>query len=169
MTAPIEQKWVELLQQRRIAAVSTLRADGTIQMSAAWYLFEDGRFLLAIPADSAKARNLRDRPSASILVDARTAGREKGVTASGTVTLLEGDAARPIIQRVQSAFVSDEALGDPLIGPVFEDFHQTALILDPQRWSHWDMEELDHVHLGGRLLAESLMRPLATEAPPLST
>jgi PPOX class probable F420-dependent enzyme len=168
MPAPIDQKWIDLLQQRRVAAISTLRADGTIQMSAAWYLFEDGRFLLAIPTDSAKATNLRARPTASILVDARVAGREKGVAATGTATLLEGDEARPIIQRLQSAFITDGALNDPVIGGAFDGFHQAALIIDPERWSHWDMEQLDRDYLGGRLLAGSLLHPLADE-PPLLT
>jgi len=168
MPAPIDQKWIDLLQQRRIAAISTLRPDNTIQMSAAWYLYEDGHFLLAIPTNSAKATNLRQRPTASILVDARVAGREKGIAATGTATLLEGDQARPIIQRLQSTFITQKALDDPTIGPAFDGFHQTALILEPERWSHWDMEELDRDHLGGRLQAQSLLHPLDEAPPPLT-
>jgi hypothetical protein len=169
MPTPLDHKWITLLQQRRIAAISTLRPDNTIQMSAAWYLFEDGRFLLAIPTNSAKAINIRERPTASILVDARIAGREKGIAATGTATLLDGDEARPIIQRLQSTFITEQALNDPVIAGAFDGFHQTALILDPERWSHWDMEALDQAYLGGRLLAESPLRRLDDQPPPLAT
>lgn len=167
MTTPIDQKWIDLLQQRRVAAVSTLRADGTIQMSAAWYLFEDGRFLLAVPSESAKVKNIRRNPTASILVDARTAGREKGVSVTGTATIIEGADAQPVIERIHAAFVDDEALRDPVMSQAFAELHEAVLVLDPERWSHWDMEELDQLYFGGRFLADSLIRPLADEAPPL--
>jgi hypothetical protein len=38
----------EFLQGRHIAAIATENADGTIHLTAVWYLFEDGHLFVAV-------------------------------------------------------------------------------------------------------------------------
>ena len=55
----------EILRGRYIATLGTENADGTIHLTAVWYLFEDGYLFVATSSKSRKARNLAARPKAS--------------------------------------------------------------------------------------------------------
>jgi len=60
-----------ILGGRYIATLGTENADGTIHLTAVWYLFEHGYFSVATSSKSRKARNLAARPKASLMVDVR--------------------------------------------------------------------------------------------------
>ncbi len=78
-----QEKLQELLQGRHIATLATENDDGSIYLTAVWYLFEKDHFYISTFSASRKARNAAARPLASIMVDVRRAGQERGVTASG--------------------------------------------------------------------------------------
>jgi len=59
----------EFLQGSRHAVVSTLRRDGTAQLSPVWYLYEGGLVYIFVPVDSVKHRNLRRDPRISLCID----------------------------------------------------------------------------------------------------
>jgi PPOX class probable F420-dependent enzyme len=141
----------EFLRGRYIATIATENADGTIHLTAVWYLFEDGHLFVATSSKTRKGRNVAARPKASLMVDARTPGRERGVTATGTVKLISGRESQEINQRIHTRYLSAAALSDPHVGPVFASFDDVTIQLTPASWITWDMAVLDAQALGGRL------------------
>ena len=99
-TERLDPTFQELLRGRYIATFGTENSDGSIHLTAVWYLFEDGCLFVATSSKTRKARNLAARPKASLMVDARKPGAERGVTASGQVELISGDRAQEINRRV---------------------------------------------------------------------
>jgi PPOX class probable F420-dependent enzyme len=140
-----------ILRGRYIATLGTENADGTIHLTAVWYLFEDGYLSVATSSKSRKARNLAARPKASLMVDVRKPGAERGVTAVGTVDLISGKESQEINRRIHSRYMSAEAMSDPHVGPVFASFDDVTVRITPVSWNSWDMAVLDAQALGGRL------------------
>jgi len=147
----LDAKFQEFLQGRYIATMASENGDGSIHLIAVWYLFEHGRIFVATSSKSQKARNLAARPKASLMVDARTPGKERGVTATGTVELVSGRQSQEINHRIHSRYLSAEALSDPHVGPVLASFDDVTIRLTPASWITWDMAALDAQAFGGRL------------------
>ena len=141
----------ELLKKRLISTLGTENADGSIHLTAVWYLYEDGCLFVATSTKTRKFRNVSARPRASLMVDMRKPGTERGVTATGTVELISGDRAREINQRLHRRYLSSEAMSDPQIGPVFAAFDDVTIKLTPASWFGWDMAALDAQAFGGKL------------------
>jgi PPOX class probable F420-dependent enzyme len=141
----------ELMRGRHIAALGTENADGSIHLTAVWYLFEAGSLYVATSSKTQKARNVAARPRASLMVDSRKPGAERGVTATGKVEVISGNQSQEINRRIHSRYLSTAAMSDPHIGPVFASFDDVTLRLTPVSWITWDMAVLDAQALGGRL------------------
>ena len=108
-----------------------------------WYLFEDGCLFIATSSKTRKARNVVARPKASLMVDARKPGTERGVTAAGRVELISGGESHEINRRLHSRYLSAAAMSDPQVGPVFASFDDVTIRLTPVSWIAWDMAVLD--------------------------
>jgi PPOX class probable F420-dependent enzyme len=141
----------EILQGRYIATLGTENADGTIQLTAVWFLFEDGHLFVATSSKSRKARNLAARPKATLMVDVRKPGTERGVTAAGKADLISGEQSQEINRRIHRRYMSPAALADPHVGNVFASFDDVTLRITPVSWTSWDMSVLDAQAFGGRL------------------
>jgi PPOX class probable F420-dependent enzyme len=141
----------ELLRGRFIATLGTENGDGTIHLTAVWYLFESGSLYIATSSKTQKARNVTARPKASLMVDSRKPGRERGVTGAGKVELISGEQSQEINRRIHSRYMSAAAISDPHVGPVFASFDDVTIRLTPISWITWDMAVLDAQALGGRL------------------
>jgi len=150
-TQTLDATLQEFLRGRYIATLGTENEDGTIHLTAVWYLFESGCLFVATSSKSRKARNLAARPKASLMVDLRKPGTERGVTAAGRVEVISGDQSREINLRIHSRYLSAGALSDPHVGPVFASFDDVTIRLTPVSWTTWDMAVLDAQALGGRL------------------
>jgi PPOX class probable F420-dependent enzyme len=150
-TQTLDPAFQELLRGRNIATLGTENADGTIHLTAVWYLFESGSLFVATYSKSRKARNVTARPKASLMVDVRKPGSERGVTSTGKVEVISGDQSQEINRRIHSRYMSAAALSDPNIGPVFASFDDVTIRLTPASWITWDMAVLDAQALGGRL------------------
>ncbi|MGB7025556.1 MAG: pyridoxamine 5'-phosphate oxidase family protein [Candidatus Acidiferrales bacterium] len=150
-TRTLEQNFQNFLQGRYIATLGTENADGTTHLTAVWYLFDAGRIFIGTSSKSRKARNAMERPRASLMVDARKPGKERGVTAAATVDVISGDASREINRRILSRYMSAAAMSDPQVEPVFASFDDVTLRLTPVSWTSWDMAVLDAQAFGGRL------------------
>ena len=74
------------------AVLATNRRDGAPHISPIWYLYEDGRFLISIGANSVKARNIRRDPRVSLCIDQGHPGGW-AVTVDGTAALIEEESA----------------------------------------------------------------------------
>jgi PPOX class probable F420-dependent enzyme len=147
----LEPKLQELLRGRYIATLATENADGSIQLTAVWYLFEDGNLFVATAGKSRKARNIVARGKASLMVDVRKPGAERGVNGAGKAELISGEASREINRRIHQRYLSAEAIADPGIGAVFESFDDITIKITPGSWISWDMATLDAQAFGGRL------------------
>jgi PPOX class probable F420-dependent enzyme len=147
----LDPAFQQMLQRRFIATLGTTNAGGSIHLTAVWYLFEDGRLYVATSSKSRKARNVAAQPKASLMVDARKPGSERGVTAAGRADLLSGDQSREINRRIHTRYLSAAAMADPQIEPVFASFDDVTLRLTPESWFTWDMATLDAQAFGGRL------------------
>jgi len=141
----------EFLQGRYIAALGTENADGTIHLTAVWYLFEEGSLFVATSSKSRKARNVAARPKASWVVDTRKPGTERGVTAAAKAELISGNQSRELNCRIHSRYMSPAAISDPHVDAVLASFDDVTIRLTPVSWTAWDMTLLDAQAFGGRL------------------
>ncbi len=137
-TQTLDPTLQEFLRGRYIATLGTENADGTIHLTAVWYLFEDGYLFVATSSKSRKVRNITARPKASLMVDVRKSGAERGVNAAGRAELISGDQSCEINRRIHSRYM-------------FASFDDVTIRLTAISWTAWDMAVLDAQVLGGRL------------------
>jgi PPOX class probable F420-dependent enzyme len=150
-TQTLDPAFQDILRGRYIATLGTENADGTMHLTAVWYLYEDGYLYVATSSKSRKARNLAARPKASLMVDVRKPAAERGVSASGKVDLVSGDQSRGINRRIHPRYISAAAMSDPRIEPVFASFDDVTVRITAVSWTTWDMTVLDAQAFGGRL------------------
>jgi general stress protein 26 len=150
-TQTLDRAFLELLEGRYIATLATESPDASIYLTAVWYLYESGSLFVATSSRSRKARNLLERPKASLMVDVRKPGAERGVTAAGIVELISGKPSQEITRRIHSRYLSAAAISDPGIGPVFASIDDVTIKLTPKSWTVWDMKGLDAQVFAGRL------------------
>jgi PPOX class probable F420-dependent enzyme len=150
-TQTLDPTLQEFLRGRHIATLGTENPDGSIHLTAVWYLFEAGSLFVATSSRTQKSRNVTARPKASLMVDARKPGTERGVTAAGKVEVISGALSQEINRRIHSRYLSAAALSDPHIGPVFAAFDDVTIRLTPASWISWDMATLDAQAFAGRL------------------
>ena len=133
MPAQLDPAFRELLQRRLIATLGTTSADGSIHLTAVWFLFENDSLFVATSSKSKKARNILASRKASLMIDARKPGSERGVSASGTAELISGDQSKEMNRRVHSRYMSAAAMADPGIEPVFASFDDVNAATDSKR------------------------------------
>ena len=139
------------LQGRYIVSLATLNNDGSIHMTAVWFIFQKGSFFVPTSSKSRKARNVLARPQASLMVDARKNDLQGGLTVSGKTELIRGEPARALNLRIHGRYMSTDALGDSQVGPVMLANDDVTIRLTPERWIGWDLNEDDLKTYGGRL------------------
>ena len=150
-TEILDAKFEDLLRGRYIATLGTENSDGTIHLTAVWFLYADGSLFVATSSSTRKLRNITARPKASLMVDIRKPGAERGVTGAGNVEVISGEQSQEINRRIHSRYMSSAAMSDPRIGPVFASFDDVTIQLTPTSWTTWDMKVLDAQAFGGRL------------------
>ncbi len=143
-----------LLNGRHIATLATHRADGSIHLAAIWYLYQDGLLYFPTNSNSQKARNVRGNPTASAMIDSRVPGQEQGVSAAGIATIIDGPRGRDLVAQAQQRYLTAKALTDPTIGPAYTAFDDVVIALSPQRWTTWDIAQMNADNFGGRLGVE---------------
>jgi len=139
----------ELLRGRHIACLGTENTDGSIHLTAVWFLFDGECLYVATSSRTRKARNVLARPKASLMVDSRDPAASRGVTAMGMVEVLTGEVSREWNLRVHRRYLSEEALADARVGPVFAAWDDITLKLTPSSFLAWDMREADRLAFGG--------------------
>jgi PPOX class probable F420-dependent enzyme len=151
LTQTLDPTLQELLKGRHIATLGTESPDGSIHLTAVWYLFEDNYLFVATSSKSRKARNIAVRAKASLMVDVRKPGAERGVNGAGKAELISGDQSTEINRRIHGRYMSEKAMADPHIAPVFAAFDDVTIRITPNSWIAWDMAALDAQVFGGRL------------------
>src|SRR5262249_43338662 len=122
------------LEQRRIATIATIDPDGSPHAVPVWFLFRDGMLYVGTQSASRKAKNAIARPRATLTVDSREPGTERFVSASGPVTILQGDEARAIVAAVHERYLTSDARSDPRVGGALAAADDMVIAIKPAIW-----------------------------------
>jgi PPOX class probable F420-dependent enzyme len=145
----------DFLAGRRIAVLATEDPDGSTYLTAIWFAYEDGAFLVPTSATSRKGRNARERPRGAILVDSRGPAF-RGVAASGRFEVVDGEAALATNARIHRRYVTDAGMADPDLGGLLTAGDDVTLRLVAERWQEWDLEPFFGTKLSDPRLTEPL-------------
>ena len=124
------------LDQRRCAVLATHDSGGTIHLTPIWFLFEGGCFYFESSSTSRKVKNVEETPSASVVVDAREPGRERWVSASGSVEIVRDAESASINSRIRRRYLAEPALDGPLEAALAAA-DDVTLKLVPTAWQSW--------------------------------
>lgn len=151
----------EILAGRFIASLGTANEDGSIHLTAVWYLFDAGCLYVATSSRTRKARNVAARSKASLMVDIRKpASEERGLVALCTVDVIVGESSREINALIHGRYMSEAALTDPRAGGTMAAMDDITLKLTPTGWYAWDMHTLDVAVFGGTMKTPGYLLPL---------
>jgi PPOX class probable F420-dependent enzyme len=141
----------QLLSGRYIATLATHNPDASIHMVAVWYWFDGTNILVATASSTRKARNLQANPHASLMIDSRDPAASFGVTIAGPVQVLTGESSQKCNEEVHRKYLSEAALADARVGPVFTAWDNVTIQLKPVSVFAWDMRLVDQQAFGGAL------------------
>ena len=150
----------KILAGRYIASLGTQNEDGSIHLTAVWYLFENGCLYVATSSRSRKGRNVMKHPKATLMVDSREPSKERGVVAVCAVEVISGDRSKEITARIHRRYMSEAAVADPRAGGMLATMDDITLKLTPTGWYAWDMSMLDAAMFGGALSTPGYILPL---------
>jgi PPOX class probable F420-dependent enzyme len=137
------------LEQRRCAVLATHNPGGTIHLTPIWFLFEEDCFYFESSSTSRKVKNVEERRSATVVVDAREPGRERWVSASGPVEIVRDADSASINSRIRRRYLAKPALDGPLEAALAAADDVTLKLL-PTAWQSWAapaMESPDQLFL----------------------
>ena len=138
----------QFLNGRYIGAVASKNADGSIHVVSVWYLFADGSIYVATSTRTRKAKNISSHSQASIMIDSRDPDASCGITVTGTATLLTGEPSKKWNEKIHAKYLSQAALNDPKVGPVFAGWDDVTIQITPASVIAWDMREADRQVFG---------------------
>ena len=133
---PTQAEIDAVLSQRLVATIGTVNEDGSVHLAYVIFAFADRRFLVETSSITRKARNVRARGQATVLVQGTgPEGRNLMVSAEGAARLLEGDDGRRAIGRVRAKYVKADALDG--LARAWDPIDDVAIEVTPQRWRSW--------------------------------
>ncbi|MCB9150006.1 MAG: pyridoxamine 5'-phosphate oxidase family protein [Caldilineaceae bacterium] len=144
-----------LLNGRHIATLATQRVDGSIHLAAIWFLYHEGMLYFPTNSNSQKARNVARTPSAAAMIDTRVPGQEQGISVSGAAAIIHGPQGRELVAQAQRRYLTPKALYESNVGAAYATFDDVVIALTPQRWTTWDIAQMNADNFGGILGVES--------------
>ena len=126
----------QLLEGRYIATLATVNADGSIHLTAVWFLHRDGAVYVGTSGRSRKVRNAEGRPRGAVMIDVRGV-LLRGAAATGSLTVLRGGQARELNDAIARKYLSDEGLAHPEVGAAIRASDDVTIRLDPDGWRTW--------------------------------
>ena len=139
----------ELLSGRNVGSLATENSDGSIHIVAVWYWFDGTTVYVATSSRSRKARNLRSNAKVSLMIDSRDPSASRGISIAGAAQLLTGEASREWNTKVHRKYLSEAALADVKVGPVFAAWDDVTVRIAPMSVISWDMREADRQAFSG--------------------
>ena len=128
-----------LLQERRIATLTTFAEDDMPHVTAVWFLWQEDALYIATNRHTGKGRNLARDARMALCIESREDGREAGLSASGRAELLTGDGAAQLARLINGKYLTPKAMEHPVVGPAFIGMSDLVVKLVPARWISWDM------------------------------
>ena len=152
---------ITLLHGRHIASLATQRKDGSIHLAAIWYLYKEGYLYFPTSSKSQKVRNVAANPIATAMIDTRVPGQEQGVSVSGQAAVIGGERGRALVAEAQQRYLTETALADTKVGLVYAEFDDVVIVITPQRWSTWNIAQMNAEQFDGKLgVATGYLYPL---------
>jgi hypothetical protein len=139
----------KFLEGRYVAALATENPQNHIHIVAVWYWFDGSHIFVATSSRSRKARNVQSRPRASIMIDSRDPSASCGVNIAGPAEILSGPLSQKFNSEIHGKYLSQGALADIRIGPVFASWDDVTIQITPASIICWDMREADRQVFGG--------------------
>ncbi|HLV85707.1 MAG TPA: pyridoxamine 5'-phosphate oxidase family protein [Candidatus Sulfotelmatobacter sp.] len=139
----------QLLGGRYVASFATHNPNGSIHMVAVWFWYDGTDVYVATSSRSRKAQNLQGNPSVSLMIDSRDVAASCGVTIAGTAHVLRGASSQKYNAEIHRKYLSEAALADPKVGPVFAAWDDIAFRIAPTSVIVWDMRQADQQVFGG--------------------
>src|SRR5690348_14405261 len=133
----------QLLTGRYVASFATHNSDGSVHIVAVWFWFDGTDIFVATSSRSRKARNLQADPRVSLMIDSRDPAASYGVTIAGGAQVLTGESSHKYNAEIHRKYLSEAALANPHVGPVFAAWDDITIRLLPQAVIAWDMREAD--------------------------
>ncbi|MBZ5687767.1 MAG: hypothetical protein LAP86_22365 [Acidobacteriia bacterium] len=90
----------------------------------------------------------------SLMIDAREPAASHGITIAGTAEILTGESSRERNAKIHSKYLSEAALADARIGPVFAAWDDITIQITPLSVIAWDMRQAD-LHIFGGAFASN--------------
>ena len=129
-----EEQIDEFLQSLHNGILATNRINGPPQITAVWYLYEDGKIYIAILADSVKYRTIKRDPRVSICIDGGHSDA-RAVTIYGTAELVEDQSAWPddIMFRITRRYVESDVEASELNDEFSSDAADVIVVVTPTK------------------------------------
>jgi PPOX class probable F420-dependent enzyme len=128
----------ELAAARLVGVLATLEEDGSVHAIPLWYASDGEAIVFATGSASRKVRNLRRDPRATLVLhDSRPGFEVCGASIRGRVELVEGDAAKPLVELVHQRYVTPAGERLPSAGE-FLSSDDIAVRLLPAVAVTWD-------------------------------
>ena len=143
------------LAGRYLAVVSTYRADGSAQLTANWYVVEDGAVYLPTFEHAHKVKNVRRDARAAVLIDSRGSGPMRAAATNGPATIIEGDEAKAVAERCWARYLTPAGLEHEGVGGLLRAHDPVCVRISAGTWSWTDQGEI----FGGLLESPELVLP----------
>ena len=132
----------KLLSMRLIANLATIDDDGGIHLVPMWFLMVADDICIPTSRNTHKYRNLRKRPSASVMIDISRAGLNlKGVLIRGRVELIYEEEARRINRSIHLKYVMPEALDDVRVSSYLSEGDDVTVKVHMDRLISWNLTD----------------------------
>jgi uncharacterized protein YhbP (UPF0306 family) len=154
----LDENAIELLEGRRIGSLGTINPDGTVHLTAIWYLLKQDRIFIPTSSTSRKAQNVQANATATVMVDVRTDKAMRGIMVRGGASVVSGDEARELNRLIHERYLTDEAMVHEIIGPLFDEGDDATVEVRCESTVTWDMA-IDP--LGILFSSDQYLRPLA--------
>jgi nitroimidazol reductase NimA-like FMN-containing flavoprotein (pyridoxamine 5'-phosphate oxidase superfamily) len=130
----------ELLSMTLIANLATLDQDGGIHLLPMWFLRIGNDICIPTSSYTHKYRNLRARPSASVMIDLSRAGLDlKGMLIRGRVELVYGEEARQINRSIHLKYLTPEGLSDASVASYLSKGDDVTVKVHMDNLISWDL------------------------------
>ncbi len=138
----LKESLTHLLDERRIATLTTFDADGMPHVTAVWFLWQDDALYIATSHSTGKGKNLLRDQRMALCIESREDGQEAGLSASGHAELLSGETAAPLARQINGKYLTPIAMEHPVVGAAFIGMSDLVVKLVPEKWISWDMAEM---------------------------